>query len=453
VWLPCEFCQSRKVEEPCVKLLGEKTAARLSPSRPVPTAIDAVLPPEDGLLLSFVYSGEKTSSQFTGLCRVFATEYGAAISSESLRHAMLARAAIYLPPADFSQRHEHHKQSAWRALIKKTQNQEAINEADVFASCLLAAIAWRNQSNEERLIHHRGCLTLMNILAKQSAQRPVSDLLANFAPYIRDMLNLYDTLVSIMSLESLKFPLPQQRMTFKQRLRCFEMGRKSGLHNSAIEEAALDLLNDLFVISVACILRVAKQEMVNNFERDSVIEQVARHVMTQLSDVELRHVFRSMTQTAQYQQLKLASRILVASTVLECFGTEAVGRIAKPLIWCYRSEFHGGSQSGSYSNYCYSAGLSLAGLAIPVEEVPRLSQNDTTVANIGWWVVEELKNLNRPQAVSGIKSFWECRAKGAVVDVLSATLPFKISYSAVVTSVGKAKRAAGITQRGAHEPE
>jgi hypothetical protein len=353
---------------------------------------------------------------------------------------MLARAAIYLPPAEFGQRHEHHKRSAWGALIKKTQDQAAINEADVFASCLLAAIAWRNHSNEERLIHHRGCLTLMDILAKQSAPKPMSDFLLNFAPYIRDMLNLYDTLVSIMSSEALKYPLPQQRLTFKQRLRCFDMGHKSGVFNSAIEEAALDLLNDLFVISVACILRVAKQEMVKDFKRDAVIEQVTQHVMTQLRDEDLRRVFNSMTQTAQYQQLKLASRIMASSTILECLGTQHIGLIAKSLISCYRAEFPGRSQSGAYSNYCYSAGLSLAGLALPAEEYPSLSQDEASITNLGSWVGAELKNLNRPRAVSGLMLFCESRTIGAVVDVLGSTLPFKVCLPFGVNAVPNANR-------------
>jgi hypothetical protein len=326
-----------------------------------------VIPSEDVLLLGFIYSGAKTSAQFTGLCRILASQFGHAISTPSLRHAILARAAIYLPANQFGDRHERHKQLAQQAILRKFNNPDEFDEGDIFAACTLAAIAWRRQSNDERLVHHRGCLAMMKHLAENSQRKPLSDFLTRFRPYIHDMLNLYDTLVSIVSAEKLQVALPQQRITFGERLNCFTVGLSGGQSaqpGTAHDEAILDVLNDLFMILVGCILRLARQELAMDFGRDEVVATVCESIKAQLKDKRLREAMAPVTQMVHYQQVKLACRILAAPVIFDVFDVVEVNSMAENLLQSYRSKYAGGSSKGSYSNYCYTAGLALAGLAL-----------------------------------------------------------------------------------------
>src|ERR1700737_5228858 len=98
-WLPCEFCQQRHIDQPCVKLLGPKSEARnLTPSRVIPTAIDAVISADDALLLAYAYSDH---SSCAALARILACEYGNSIPCPSLRHALFAHAVRTLPARQF----------------------------------------------------------------------------------------------------------------------------------------------------------------------------------------------------------------------------------------------------------------------------------------------------------------------------------------------------------------
>ena len=252
--------------------------------------------------------------------------------------------------------------------MRKFNSPDEFNDGDIFAACTLAAIAWRRQLNDERLIHHRGCLAIMKHLTDNSERKPLSDFLKRFSPYIHDMLNLYDTLVSVVSAEKLQFGLPQQRTTFGERLACFTLGRNGpGLSTqpgTPLDEAILDVLNDLFMILVGCILRVSRQQLAMDFDKDEVVATVWESIKAQLRDQKLLKAMAPMTQMVHYQQVKLACKILAAPSIFEGFDGVDVQFMAKNLLESYLSKYVGVSSKGSYSNYCYTAGLALAGLAL-----------------------------------------------------------------------------------------
>ena len=136
-WLPCQFCSSRQISGPCRKFRGPKAAARVEPSRPIPTAEDAVIRAEDVLLLDYAYSNEDLSHAWAkSLFRVMATQYGPNISSLPLRHTMLALCASLLPQMQFGDRFLHHKAESYRALFERVGHPNNLTEADVLA-------AWR----------------------------------------------------------------------------------------------------------------------------------------------------------------------------------------------------------------------------------------------------------------------------------------------------------------------
>ena len=134
------FCHSRKIKSVCLKVQGRKTAARLSPSQSIPTAVDGTITSKEGLLLTFAYSNPTRFGCLNALFKILAVEYGPSISNSSLRHAILARAARGLPSTERSQISDHHKQQAALTLAQKFEANTPLNDAVILATCILALV-------------------------------------------------------------------------------------------------------------------------------------------------------------------------------------------------------------------------------------------------------------------------------------------------------------------------
>jgi hypothetical protein len=159
-WRPCEHCQARKVKHPCYKLLGPNTQSKLDPSRPPPTPSDAVIEPEEALLLDFIYTEKilrvetRFSSRTLFLLKFFAkdTVFGPSIRCPTLRYAMLAVAEFSLDrSALLSPRSLSYLQKALRAL---PSNPENCNVGDLVGMLLLVgceAIVGRLRESVTRL--------------------------------------------------------------------------------------------------------------------------------------------------------------------------------------------------------------------------------------------------------------------------------------------------------------
>jgi hypothetical protein len=104
-------------------------------------------------------------------------------------------------------------------------------------------------------------------------------------------------------------------------------------------EAVHDILTNFFARLVACILRVARREVMSNFRRESVVTDVLQHVIAELGNTQ--QAMSSMSSAAvltdhdsaldvrtraRHEQLKLARTILESSSLLHCLGTPEVIR-------------------------------------------------------------------------------------------------------------------------------
>ena len=163
MWLPCEFCERKHSNSPCIKKWGPKRESGSTPSWAVGPPDDAIVKPEDRLLFQYAYSDElfqdKSSWTLLRLMRKFIAGYGGTLSSPSLRHAILALAAHKLPAAQFGEQETKHTQNAIIALRKKTVN--TVDDSDLLATLILSNTA---RTRNEHLIHRNGMLACLNIL-------------------------------------------------------------------------------------------------------------------------------------------------------------------------------------------------------------------------------------------------------------------------------------------------
>jgi hypothetical protein len=122
--------------------LGPNTQRKLEPSRPPPTPFDAVIEPEEVLLLDFLYTDKILQTGFRHrllyIIKFFAQDsiFGPSIRCQTLRYAMLAVAECQLGfPVPVSPRFFTYVQNALRAL---PGNFEIDNVGDLVGMLLLA---------------------------------------------------------------------------------------------------------------------------------------------------------------------------------------------------------------------------------------------------------------------------------------------------------------------------
>ena len=150
---------------------GPKKAAQFTPSRSIATTIDVPMDAEDVSLLQYAYSNEYFRSEYTAgvLSRTFAFIYGTSISSESLRHAVLAHAA-YSRLESCSV--DKHISRVRQHLIRKRYS--SLNEGDLFAVYLLGMLSALRGKPEEFVCHLRGFLSIMKVLRSNDAPAELS---------------------------------------------------------------------------------------------------------------------------------------------------------------------------------------------------------------------------------------------------------------------------------------
>jgi hypothetical protein len=108
--------------------LPPKRESSLEPSRPPPTPIDAVIEPEEVLLLEYIYTenGGRTIDMhalYLQILKFLARDsvFGPSISHRPLRYATLAIAEYFLATMNFTSRCEHYIQLAVSALVANPQ--------------------------------------------------------------------------------------------------------------------------------------------------------------------------------------------------------------------------------------------------------------------------------------------------------------------------------------------
>jgi hypothetical protein len=206
-------------------------ASRLTPSRQIPTAIDAVIPAEDVLLLQHIYSCNYYTMDL--FIKQMAIVYGSAIDCLSLRHAILEHSASVLQDCHFQPALYHHRGQACRALRLKMNSPSGFSEGDVFAALILAySTCLAEPDSEEAVMHINGCLSMVQAMSQRSKYTATSDVFTIFEPFVQDNIRSLSHLarysaprpsnppfkkrVSYMRelVRASKFPLPDERMGY-----------------------------------------------------------------------------------------------------------------------------------------------------------------------------------------------------------------------------------------------
>jgi hypothetical protein len=161
-------------------------------SRPLPTAIDEVIPSQDQLLLQFAFSDLFQSSAGTiigSLLKVLSVSFSPSIKSKPLRHATLAFAAAVVPShlySSFAERVEEHSDLASKALRKKTSID--LDEGDMFAVFLLTLLSCIRRDVEKFQVHLGGIIAIMKELQSKAAKAGTPNNFATFWPLARDVI-------------------------------------------------------------------------------------------------------------------------------------------------------------------------------------------------------------------------------------------------------------------------
>jgi hypothetical protein len=406
IWLPCQFCISRGTSAPCIKLPGPKTAQRLAalaPLKPVVTAIDATIESEDVLLLSYAYTGD---SQFTDLV-AFSTslaatdEFGFSLRDLSLRHAVLSMAASDLDPKYFQEKAIQHKAKAWGSLIRKIQNPVSINEADVFASCILAMLAWETGCDQELKYHVNGCLALIKYLDELPSRLP-STAFQVFKPYVLQWMDYLTTIANLsrwpLAGQNNSIPFQRERTTFNERVEIFsrflQIGVPQRVWYAGTVDALHDTLTDCLQTLSLCIYRIADKERYNDPTRDLAVLLALSQVTQDLEDVNLQTTVQkisksiSVTPTApqaykaqleiyqmnQIAGIELARTLLQSTSILEGLSCFEANYRSKELLSSYRRQGLKPNQTiREFDWLSYPGNLLLAAMALAPGETERIS--------------------------------------------------------------------------------
>jgi hypothetical protein len=156
------------------------------PDLPIPD--NAIIKPDDGMLLQFAFSQDIFESyggrNMPTLMHKFLAGSGNIFSSAALRHAVMAFAAHYLRTRQFQPQEIEHSEKASRALRMKTV--DTVDDTDLFAAWILMDISNVKSVQE---IHRDGMLSILHILlSKASKESRASNIFAPFRPMFTEHL-------------------------------------------------------------------------------------------------------------------------------------------------------------------------------------------------------------------------------------------------------------------------
>jgi hypothetical protein len=251
------------------------------------------------------------------------TQYGPAISSPSLRHVILAITASELPKVSFAARAQYHKQRAVAVLIQKLQNSATIQEADVSAAMLLAEFAYDSHRWSEVVIHMEGFISMMKL-----GNGTGETALHRFAPLVamtKDSESFCNAVWFLLGVSPGHPSFGSQLALFRHR-RCYWDTLRPFCLLSETSQAPIsllgliDALEDVLVLSICCIRRIAAEDGPNYLEPLSAVEECLNH-----NDAELQELQSTV------QSLKNSERI---SSKIDVEMHLRLTTLALPLTQC-----------------------------------------------------------------------------------------------------------------------
>lgn len=301
---PCDFCQKRKFTH-CIKI---NTQTRSSiPFIPLPAGFRNDADAARFIRSSMISSDSTCTSHAENVKPLFNLLVGSVEEhfyssdttiepwkSGALRFALLAWAARQMPPSKFR---EVAAYCIYEAVSRlgSIMMRHSFEDSYIFAANLLGWIAYSTCSQEvDAPTHFNGSMAmLMYAIDPQRNQRkPVSDLVLTLGPFVIDCANAWTTRNGVV---------PHRCTKFDQRVKYFDMLRSvdnSGMWYSGILEAANSTLGNVLEVSLSCVCRIVKSEMVFDFSRDTV-NAVFLYVRAEISDPDLGNALQAIDQSFQ----------------------------------------------------------------------------------------------------------------------------------------------------------
>jgi len=141
-------------------------------------------------ILQYAYSDtfEQSAGLYTSrLLKKFALIFQPTIISVSLRQAMLAFTAAGMPNISLHERVQYHSNRAFQELRRKI-SASALDEADLFAACLLACLSRYEHDLNKFCIHVGGFTLIMEELVRKAKAGGGSNALSILWPLGRDLI-------------------------------------------------------------------------------------------------------------------------------------------------------------------------------------------------------------------------------------------------------------------------
>lgn len=377
---------------------GPKTAAKLSPWRPVPTPIDGVVSAEDALLLTYAYQSPTRFTWTNTFFKFVASQYGPAILNTGLRQAVLARTAVSLCKTfpEFRERADKHNRQAWTEFYRKADPVKDLDEADIYAITVLADVAWEIMEDKEARDVIRRCRTFTTkFVTKHSSGK-----LSTINPFCLQMddIDFYDMGISSKALEPQSL-LQSQGMSFRDRVREYDILRsiEPSKWGESVFNALYAAFYYLLLRLVCCLQRIAVSDagiLVHRSEGRQIGTALER-IRFELNDIELQtaltswlskkgklqpgltdeEVFEAEARTLFSQQqecFRLGFIILEAPTILDGLVTPNARSTARDLISSIRTfsprEFR--KLNEYFTLKCYSIVIVLSAMTLSPEEIP-----------------------------------------------------------------------------------
>jgi len=158
----------------------------------IPTAEDAVIDVQDGQILQFVYSPNFQyvlwGASLTRLFKIFSATFGRSIAKPSLRQAILAWGAAFTPLPDHSGYDRMHECSKRAIKSIATKITATFEEADLFATFLLALLSAVYHDLITFQKHIYTFITIAREIRQRTGHNKCQLHLSTFWPLARDMI-------------------------------------------------------------------------------------------------------------------------------------------------------------------------------------------------------------------------------------------------------------------------
>jgi len=190
--LPCEFCQSRGIREPCIKRWGPKKEMSVYPSRSI-SRYDGTIPLEDVQTLQFTYyhgmSWNDLQTHLSELIRKLSFHFQPSIVHAGFRHSVLA--CCYREKYKDSEPTDTERQHMVRAvqgLRRALEDKNSVNGGDMFTSFFLTLWLTRTREIEQFELSSYAIVELMKLLSERRQSSPALETFSAYWPIVRDQI-------------------------------------------------------------------------------------------------------------------------------------------------------------------------------------------------------------------------------------------------------------------------